>query len=205
MKNSHSMRRPKLTVNLFSPPGWVFRIKTLKAILLILILTLSITPFTQAVYGAPILQATTLTFTAEADARVQQSNPGTNYGTANYLVVDGVNNPDIESFIRFVVSGATGSIQNARLRVYVTNNNSANGPAAYAANNSWTETGITWNNRPARTSGALDNKGSTSRSSWVEYNVTAALTGNGTYTFVLAADSSDAIRFSSREGSRARH
>ena len=36
----------------------------------------------------------------------------------------------------------------------------------------------------------------------MEYNVTAAVTGNGTYTFVLAADSSDAIRFSSREGSR---
>lgn len=177
-----------------------FNGKVFSAAVLMLLLTVSVMPV-GAVLNAQA--ASTLTFTAEADARVQQSNPSNNYGTANYLLVDGASNSDVESFIRFTVSGASGSVQSALLRVYVTTNASANGPAAYSANNNWTETGITWNNRPARTSGVLDNKGSTSRSSWVEYNVTAAVTGNGTYSFVLVADSSDAIRFSSREGSRA--
>ena len=203
MKFRYTTRQSQFAANLVSAPRRVFKTKIFQAIILFLILTLSITPLTKNVYGAPARQASTLTFTAEADARVQESNPSNNYGNANYLLVDGASNPDIESFIRFTVNGMTGLVQSARLRVYVTSNSSANGPAAYTANNSWTETGITWNNRPARTSGALDNKGSTSKSSWVEYNVTAAVTGNGTYTFVLAADSSDAIRFSSREGAQA--
>jgi acid phosphatase type 7 len=202
MKFKRRTRQSQFAANVVSAPRWVIGTRVFKAIILILILTM-ITPATGNVSGAPAQQASSLTFIADADARVQESNPSTNYGTSSYLVVDGVNNPDIESFIRFAVNGVTGSIQNAQLRVYVTTNSSANGPAAYGANNSWTETGITWNNRPSRIGGALDNKGSTSRNSWVEYNVTAALTGNGTYTFVLAADSSDAIRFSSREGSRA--
>ena len=202
MKNVHRAKQLQVPVHLVSRPMRGLRTRMFKAIILILILTMSITPVAKAADGASALQASTLTFPAEADARVHENNPNSNYGTANYLLVDGVNNPDVESFLRFTVSGVTGSIQNARLRVYITTNNSANGPAAYTAGNSWNETGITWNNRPTRTSGALDNKGATSRSSWVEYNVTAAVTGNGTYTFVLAADSSDAIRFSSREGSR---
>ncbi len=35
---------------------------------------------------------------------------------------------------------------------------------------------------------------------WIEFNVTAAIAGNGTYSFVLATDSTDGITFSSREG-----
>ena len=203
MRNRHRTRQLQLPVHLVFRTGRVLKTKIFKVIILILILSLSVTPVTKDVYAALAFQASSLTFITDADARVQESNPNNNYGSANYLLVDGTNNPDVESFIRFTVNGVTGSVQNARLRVYITSNSSANGPAAYAANNSWTETGITWNNRPARTSGVLDNKGSTSRNSWVEYNVTAAVTGNGTYTFVLAADSSDAIRFSSREGSHA--
>ncbi len=52
-----------------------------------------------------------------------------------------------------------------------------------------------------RTSGAADNKGSISKDTWVEYNVTALVTGNGTYSFVLAGDSNDNVILSSREGS----
>jgi hypothetical protein len=153
---------------------------------------------------APGMQsASTLTFTAEADARVQEANRSTNYGTATTLQVNGLNNPDIESYIRFTLSGVTGTIQSVKLRVFCTTNGSANGPAAYGAGNTWTETAITWNNRPARTTNALDNKGSITTNTWVEYNVSALVTGNGTYTLVLVADSSDGSTFSSRQGSRA--
>lgn len=181
----------------------LFKRKMFSVLALMLLLTVSIMPVgavstARNVQGAPVSR----TFTAAADARVQQSNPNSNYGNDNYLLVDGASDPDIESFIRFTISGIAGSIQSARLRVYVTTNESANGPAAYGAKNTWTETGITWNNRPARTSNVLDNKGSASRNTWLEYNVTVFVTGNGTYTFVLVADSNDAVRLSSREGSQ---
>lgn len=143
-----------------------------------------------------------LTFTANADAYVKQSNPSTNYGSAATLQVDGASDPDTESFLRFAVSGISGTVQNAQLRVFATTNGTRNGPAIYATGTSWLESAITWNRRPARTSGAVDNKGNISTGTWVEYNVTSLVTGNGTFSFVLAADSSDAVVFSSRQGNQ---
>ena len=142
-----------------------------------------------------------LSFTAQADSQVKQSNPNTNNGKFTTLMVDGASDPDVESFLRFAVSGVSGSIQSARLRLYIPSNGSNNGPAIYATSNSWTETGITWNTRPARTSGATDNKGNLGGGVWVEYNVTPLVTGNGTFSFVLAADSLDGVTFTSRESS----
>lgn len=152
-------------------------------------------------YDRPAVQASSmLTFTAQADARVEERNPTSNLGTSPDLDVITSNNRSIESYIRFTVSGVSGVIQNARLRVYSTSDNTRDGPAAYATSNTWTETGITWNNRPSRTSGANDNKGSIASNTWVEYNVTSLVAGNGTFSFVLAEGSQDDIRFSSREG-----
>jgi len=141
-----------------------------------------------------------LTFAAAADARVVETNPAANYGIATYLQVDGASDPDQESYLRFAVSGIPGAVQSAKLRLYATTNGTKNGPAVYATGASWSETGLTWNNRPGRTSGAVDNKGAIGTSSWVEYNVTSLVSGNGAYSFVLAADSTDGVKFSSREG-----
>ena len=107
--------------------------------------------------------------------------------------------PHQASYLRFTVTGVTGTIQNATLRLFNTNR-SPNGPAIYGTDNSWAETGITWNNRPAATTGPVDNIGWAGKDVWVGYNVTALITGNGSYSFVLVADSSDGVRFDSREG-----
>ena len=153
-------------------------------------------------YISPSFQtASTLTFKAEADARVEERKPTTNTGSSDYLEAIQVNRHSVESYIRFTVNGIADVIQGARLRVYSTTDTSRDGPAVYAADNNWTETGITWNNRPARLGEASDNKDSTRRYSWIEYDVTALVAGNGTYTFVLAGDSNDGVRFSSRESS----
>jgi hypothetical protein len=143
-----------------------------------------------------------LTFIADMDARVKESSPNSNYGTSSRLQADNDTDPNVESFIRFTVSGVSGQILQTRLRLYVTTNGSRNGPAAYSTEASWTELGITWNTRPPRTSRAVDNKDRIKKTSWVEYDVTALVNGDGKYSFVLAADSSDAIDFSSREGIR---
>src|SRR5688572_3163535 len=185
MKSKYRARQSQWRVRVVSPRlrKQLSIIRIFCAVILMLMLTVSVIPVgavpkTDTMNRAPDLQGTsTLTLIAEADARVQQSNPSTNYGTSTYLQVNGVNNPQIESYIRFTVSGITGTIQSARLRVHVTTNSSANGPAVYGASNSWTETGITWNNRPARTTNSLDNKGSTSTNSWVEYNGDPLVTG----------------------------
>lgn len=142
-----------------------------------------------------------LAFKAEADARVEQGNPTANTGTSDYLEVMRANDRSVESYLRFTVSGVTEKIQSAHLRVYSTTDASENGPAVYAADNTWTETEVSWSNRPRRLSEAVDNKDITRRYSWVDYDVTTLVTGDGTYSFVLIGDSDDGVRFSSRESS----
>jgi len=183
------------------------RSASLSVVVLILMLIADVLPVSAVstlfnpIHGSELQATSTLTFTSVADAQVEENNPGTNTGTSNDLEVINANNRSIESYIRFTVSGISGGIQNARLRVYCTTDSTRDGPAAYATGNTWTETGITWNNRPTRTSGATDNKGSISKNTWVEYDITSLLTSNGTYSFVLAGDSNDNVIFSSREGS----
>lgn len=75
----------------------------------------------------------------------------------------------------------------------------ANGPAVYTASSTWTEVGITWSNRPAVTAGPRDDKAAISSGTWVEFDVTPFVGGNGTYTFVLRTTSTDGIDFSSHE------
>ncbi len=144
----------------------------------------------------------TLTFRPQADARVEEANASTNHGTSATLRTDGAGDPDVESYLRFEVQGITRPVTSARLRLR-TASDTANGPAAYAT--SWTgaETALTWQNRPARTSAAMDDKARIASSAWVEYDVTPALSGDGTYGFVLATTSSDGIDFRSREYSDA--
>src|ERR1041385_7402822 len=175
--------------------------RTIRIFLLILLVFTSISNILPAT-ATSILAASTLTFTAVADAQVEESHPSTNYGTVTSLNVVGASQPDVESYIRFTVSGVTNTVQSAKVRVFDTNDASANGPAIYGTSNTWTETGITWSNRTARTTGALDNKGAIRKRSWVEYSVTSVVTANGTYSFVLAADSADNVKFSSREGTK---
>jgi hypothetical protein len=148
--------------------------------------------------------STTLpTTAAEADSRVPEAKPDINFGQNPTLYVDGgAVDPDVESYIRFTVTGISGTVSSAKMRVYVTDA-TRNGPALYTTSNNWTETDITWNNRPARTSDVLEDKGALTLNSWVDYDVTKIITGNGTYSFVLATDAADLLGLSSREGNAA--
>ncbi len=91
------------------------------------------------------IPSTTVTFPAVADARVEAASPNTNFGTTTPLRVD--SSPLEEAYLRFDVSGTNGPVTSARLRVFATNA-TVNGPAVYLTGNGWTETGLTWNNRP---------------------------------------------------------
>ena len=141
----------------------------------------------------------TATFTPVADARVEKAHPSTNYGGSTSLAVD----TGKASYLRFTVSGLSGTVQSAKLRLYVTNG-TGNGPAAFRTGDAWTEKGsgsITWKNRPAPIGAALDDKGKVPASAWVEFDVTPAVAGNGTVSFVLTGQSSDSFAAYSREQS----
>jgi hypothetical protein len=64
----------------------------------------------------------------------------------------------------------------------------------------WTESGLTWNNAPAISGSALDAAGSVVINTWLELDVTNAVTGNGTYSFALSGSSNNVVDYSSSEG-----
>jgi chitodextrinase len=143
---------------------------------------------------------TIIRFPAQADARVEEANPTTNYGTAN-LRVDGNADPDVQSYLSFNVTGLLGTPRSAKLRVWASSD-TQNGPAVYTTSSGWLETGlggITWATRPAPTSAARDDKSAVAPGSWVEFDVTPFVGGNGIYSFVLITDSGDGLDMHSRE------
>ena len=142
---------------------------------------------------APILTV----FQAQADATVEAATPDTNHGSATILGAD--TSPQKEIYLRFSVEGLAGTFVSATLRLYASNG-STNGPAVYGTATAWTETAITWNGgRPARTTGVLEDKPNIPTGTWVEWNVSALVTGNEIYSFNLAPTSSDGTDMSSRE------
>jgi chitodextrinase len=148
---------------------------------------------------------TSLTFAAQADARVSEAAPTTNYGTS-YLRADGGSDPDVQSYLTFNVTGVLGTVQSAKLRVFAYSDTS-NGPAVSSTSSLWAETGasgITWSNRPPPTSSPTDDKGAIATDSWIEYNVTPFVIGNGSFSFVLTTSSSNGVYFYSREAASRR-
>jgi hypothetical protein len=71
----------------------------------------------------------------------------------------------------------------------------------YAVNDtSWQEETITWNNAPAALTNLLASLGSVSANNWYEVDLTALITGDGTYSLRISSTSSDGADYSSKEG-----
>ncbi|MCB0085416.1 MAG: PKD domain-containing protein, partial [Caldilineaceae bacterium] len=146
-----------------------------------------------------------LTFTTVADALVKSSSATSNYGADSVLRLRGGSEPLYNSYLQFNVSGLSGAVQSAKLRLYVTDGSDAGG-AVYAVSNNgsnntpWTEGGITWANAPVISGGPLTTLGAINAGQWAEYDVTAAISGNGLFSFGLNTSSSNSAYFSSKEG-----
>ncbi len=139
------------------------------------------------------------TFLAVADAQVRSSSPSDNFGSDAALRVRS-GSPEYRSFVRFQVSGLTGSVTSARLRLFVTDG-SDDGGSAYGVSATWSESAITWSNAPALGGSPLDSAGAVSAGTWAEYDVTAQVVGDGSYAFGLSSASENSALFSAREGS----
>ncbi len=109
---------------------------------------------------------TTTTLNAQQDAYVRDgTNAGTAFGSTDPTVLvtkispSGQLNNNRESYLTFDISSISGSISSASLRVFgnTEDTRDANVPVgAYSVSNtSWSESTITWNNKPATSSSAL--------------------------------------------------
>ncbi len=127
-----------------------------------------------------------LTLMSVADAFVRSGGSGstaayatTNYGTDAVLTVK-KESPgyDREAYIKFDLSTVTSNPDSAVLQLRVNNANTAIASTKWAfylvENSSWTETGITWANKPAHTTRLGEMTGTVSGST-IRFNVSSAV------------------------------
>ena len=138
-----------------------------------------------------------VTFTPVADTWVNGSAPTSNFGTSTALEVDG--SPTKIIYLRFDVSGLSGTVQSARLQFEVTNRSPSGGTIYQVFDNSWGETTLTFNNRPATDGLALDTLGQVEVGNIVEFNLSSAVGGNGIYSFAIVSSASNGADYRSRE------
>jgi hypothetical protein len=134
---------------------------------------------------------------SEADASVSSGSPYKNYGSSNLLEID--KTPSQITYIRFNVSGLSGSVQSAYIRLDCVNSSQNGGTIHALTDNSWNEDNITYNNRPFIDGPALDSLGKVLAGNAYEFDVTSVIDGNGTYSFAITSDNSDGADYRSRE------
>jgi hypothetical protein len=151
--------------------------------------TLTFTPTATTAAGS-------VTFIPVADTYVNSASTGTNYGSATAFRLDG--SPDVHAYLRFTVSGLSGTVIQARLLLFANNSDSVGIRAWAVSDITWGELTTNYTNAPALGS-QLATSASFAASAWVSLDVTSYITGNGTYSIGLTNLSSTAISMAARE------
>ncbi|MCC6847328.1 MAG: phytase [Deltaproteobacteria bacterium] len=145
-----------------------------------------------------VVRSATLRVEAAADAYVNASSPTKNYGAATVLTADGA--PERQILLRFVVSGTGGvAPDHVVLRLAVTGASKKGGALHLIGDTGWTEAGLTYATRPPIDGLAVASAGAVRVGDVVDFDVSGAVTGDGTYVFALVTSSSDGVNYASRE------
>jgi hypothetical protein len=160
----------------------------------------------------------TATLAPTADSYVRASNAGSNFGTATTVTVQQGSTTSNQrwTYLKFDLASVP-TITNAKVRLFgavSATTTTAIQTAVYSVSNTtWTETGLTWNNKPASGSTALATTTIVNNSTaarWYELDVTAYLAaekaaGRNVVTLALKnlANSTPFVSFTSREGAAA--
>lgn len=137
-------------------------------------------------------------FTAKADALVNASKPKSNYGHASGLKAQGKPGP-MRSYMKFAVSGLSGPASTATLRMVATEASDMGGYLRLVGYTGWSESKIVYKKSP-KLGTTISVAGRVARGNIVEFDVTSAIVGNGTYSFAITSASGDKISYSSSEG-----
>jgi trimeric autotransporter adhesin len=141
----------------------------------------------------------TLTFTPTDDSFVRSNLPNEQNGSLNNLR-SFKNLAETDSYLKFTVAGLTGSVESAKLRLYVVDASPNAGTLYPVADTTWSEGTITWTNKPPASATPIGPAGPAKLGTWVEIDLGSTITGDGTYSLVLVGTYPDAAWFSSKEG-----
>lgn len=141
---------------------------------------------------------TTYTFKATADSYVRSDQPDANFG-ADYVIgteAGSASTPTLVSYLKFNVTGVTGTITGATLQVY-SFATSALGWVVSTTSTTWTETGITYTNAPA-IGAVVGNGPNIAVNTWASMTL-SSVTTTGTYAFALTTARTGNNKLASRE------
>lgn len=141
-----------------------------------------------------------ITVTPTADTYVQADRPTENFGTSVRWSTEGRNAIWRNSLLRFNVPvPADEKVVSAKLRAYSeTATTATEFVDVYNTLGTWSETGATWNNAPARGTW-LDKQGGFAAGQWVEWNVTSNIGDGGFVNFKLESGAQKWIGFKSKD------
>lgn len=138
-------------------------------------------------------------FSPIADTFVNVNDPSTNFGSASTIEIDG--SPKKMGYLKFEVSGITGSVESAIIQLHVTNASPFGGTIYLVSDNSWDESNMTYNNCPSFSGQPIYELGAVKVGDIVDIDVTSAITGNGLYSFAIVSSHKNGADFSSKESS----
>ena len=122
-----------------------------------------------------------------------------NYGTKTTVHMDLDDHDTVKlGLMRFRI-GDVGSIAKAVLTLYVVNGSSDSMDIVAISDTTWNESKVTWETKPQTTGINLASIRSTAVSSWIQVDVTSAVSTNGILSLAFLGRSSNGIDVSSRE------
>lgn len=142
---------------------------------------------------------TEFTVAPDADTYVNASRPTDSYATSPIMKLKFEPPAEYRALIRFTLTGLSGPPTSVTLRLY-TENASSRGGDWYLITSDWDESTVVWNNTPAISGNPVASVDEVTVGTWVEVDVTSAITGNGTYSFEATTTSTNTAYFSTSQG-----
>lgn len=158
--------------------------------------------------GAAAAVASPVTFRAVDDTQLNSSAPNTTYGGGVKMAVCGAGAPtcsvdganEKRALVKFTVADTVGTVTSAKLRYYAVTTPVPALSVRRVTDNSWTEATATWNkSNSLPTAPAVYSSPAGSTTGYYEADVTTAVTGNGTYSFVVTSASATTLRLATKE------
>jgi hypothetical protein len=139
---------------------------------------------------------TSIPFSATGDAYVSSVRPSVILGSSPVLRI--ASRPKIRSYLAFSLSGISGSVTAATLRLW-SDTADLRGAAVHAVDGRWDEASLTYSTAPAFGK-AVALTGVVAAKAWISVDVTPLVTGDGLVTMVLTQVGSGSGQYDSREG-----
>jgi acid phosphatase type 7 len=145
--------------------------------------------------------ATSVAFTPTDDTFAHSEYPSTTHGSLAEFRVDG--SPVLNGYLRFDVSGLTGPVTRATLKLYSRTSHSDGFEVRSVSSSGWTEATLTYANAPAPSTTVTAQSGAITAGTWAALDVTRLVTGNGAVAFALTTTSGTNLPLAAKEGGAA--